>query len=227
MNKRTRQLLAENNAFEENLCPENNAVLTDIIVYLRSCPINEYQQECLRRDIGQMLADGEARGEDAQMVLGSDYRAFCEAIIHELPPRSLRAKLFSLLSQFFLYTAVVLSIWLASSLLESLRTHTLNQPLPLTLGSLLSGLLLIAVSVGLVTYICRTAFSTPVQSQPFGFKLRIAVFIFLGFFGFFVLFYLLSTFLTVPILHLPLSQAVMLTIFLFAGHYLVDRHLTE
>lgn len=226
MNKRTRQLLAENNAFEENLCSENTAVLTDIIVYLRRCPINEYQQECLRRDIGQMLADGETRGEDAQMVLGSDYRAFCDAIVRELPPISRRAKFFSLLSQAFLYTALILCIWLATSLFKAIYNRTL-APLPLTLGSLLSGLLLIGVSVGLVNYICHTAFSAPVQTKSLPAKLGTIIFVFLGFFCFFAVSDLLSTFLTAPIVILPLGGAITLTMSLFFGYYVTDRYFTE
>ena len=227
MNKKTRQLLAENNALEKRLRPKNAAVLTDIVVYLRSCPLTEYQQETLRRDITQMITDGETRGEDARTVIGSDYRAFCEAIVKELPPPSRRARVFSLLSQAFLYTAVLAGLWIGSGALQALLRHTLTQPLPLTLGNLLSGLVLIIVSIGLVQYICRHVFDAPQKTKPLSDKLRIALLVFLGTFCFFGLLTACQTYLTVPILYLPLSWALGMLAFLAAGYYVVDRYLTE
>ena len=58
-------------------------------------------------------------------------------------------------------------------------------------------------------------------------KLIMIILVFMGFLGFFVLFYLLSTFLTAPILSLPLSGAAALIMVLFASYYVVDRYLTE
>ena len=227
MNKHTRQLLAENNAFEKTLRPENAAVLTDIVVYLRSSPLTESQQEILRRDIAQMIADGEARGEDAQAVLGSDYRAFCDAIVQEVPPLSWRARLFSLLSQAFLYTAVLAGLWLAGGLVQAALEHRLTQPLPLTLGSVLSGLLVIIIASALVHYICRHAFDTPQVIKPLAAKVRTVLFIFLGTFGCFGLLLICQTYLTIPLLYLPLGWALVLLALLAAGYYVTDRYLTE
>ena len=183
MNKYTRQLLAENNAFEKTLRPENAAILTDIVVYLRSFPLTESQQEIVRRDIAQMIADGEARGEDAAAVLGSDYRAFCDSIIQELPPLSWHTRIAFLLSQAFLYAAVLAGLWLADGLLQAVLDHTLASSLPLTLGSVLSGLILIGVSITLVQYICRHAFDAPQVVKPPSAKLRTVLLVFLGAFA--------------------------------------------
>lgn len=77
MSKRTRLLLRENNALESELSrEEDREVLTDITVYLRTANISQYYQEKVRRDIWQMLVDGERRGETAREVLGEDHRRF-------------------------------------------------------------------------------------------------------------------------------------------------------
>lgn len=227
MNKYTRQLLAENNAFEKTLRPENAAILTDIVVYLRSFPLTESQQEIVRRDIAQMIADGEARGEDAAAVLGSDYRAFCDSIIQELPPLSWHARIASLLSQAFLYAAVLAGLWLAGGLLQAVLDHTLASSLPLTLGSVLSGLILIGVSITLVQYICRHAFDAPQVVKPPSAKLRTVLLVFLGVFCCLGLFIACQTYLTTPLLYVPLGWALGLLVFLIVGYYVTDRYLTE
>lgn len=61
MRKKTKILLTENNRAEEALSPEGRALLTDIVVYLRSSRASTWEQEVVRRDITQMLLDAEAR----------------------------------------------------------------------------------------------------------------------------------------------------------------------
>ena len=61
MNKKTRELLRENNLLEEQLGDEYRSVLTDIVVYLRSADITFLRQERIRRDITDMFLDGEQR----------------------------------------------------------------------------------------------------------------------------------------------------------------------
>ena len=91
MNRVLRHILKENNRLSERLSPENQQMETNIVVYLRASAISEYQQERVRRDILQMMLDGQARGDSMVDVLG-DGKAFCDALLEELPPRSLREK---------------------------------------------------------------------------------------------------------------------------------------
>ena len=93
MSKRTKLLLKENNAFESQIQNEDNrAALTDIVVYIRSANISPYDQERVRRDIGEMIVDGEKRGKTAKEIIGDDYRLFCDRVIAEVPqPSSVRA----------------------------------------------------------------------------------------------------------------------------------------
>ena len=88
MNKPARILRNENNKFEEKLSKETNDVLTDIVVYIRSTSISEYDQERVRRDIDEMLFEGERRGMSAAEIIGDDYKAFCDAVMCEVPKLS-------------------------------------------------------------------------------------------------------------------------------------------
>ena len=70
MSKRSKLLREENNESEKKLSKETNAVLTDIVVYIRNANISDYSQELVRRDITQMLIDGENRGLSAAEIVG-------------------------------------------------------------------------------------------------------------------------------------------------------------
>ena len=88
MSKRTKELLRENNAWEkENLSAENQHLMTNIVTYIRSAAISEYEQELVRRDVMAMLAAGEREGRSAEEVIGDDAQAFCDEVIAALPPR--------------------------------------------------------------------------------------------------------------------------------------------
>ena len=84
MNKTTKQLLEENNQREKELSPDNQKVLTDIVAYLRGSSTPILQQEQVRRDITEMLLEGEARGQSAQTIIGTNYQTFCDEILAEL-----------------------------------------------------------------------------------------------------------------------------------------------
>lgn len=89
MRKKTKLLLEENNRLEEALSPESNALLTDMVVYLRGSHISTWEQEQVRRDLTQMLLDAEARGDNPDAVIGPDPKSLCDSIIEALPPTSM------------------------------------------------------------------------------------------------------------------------------------------
>lgn len=77
--------MKENNDLSSQLRAEDNRVLTDMVVYIRGADISEYQQELVRRDITQMLIDGEQRGDTLEEIIGGDYKDFCDSVLNEVP----------------------------------------------------------------------------------------------------------------------------------------------
>lgn len=70
MSKRTKILQKENNELEKQIQNDSNkSILTDIVVYIRSANISPYHQEKVRRDIWEMIVDGEKRGEAAHFLI--------------------------------------------------------------------------------------------------------------------------------------------------------------
>ena len=179
MNKATKQLLEENNRRGEQLTPENQKILVDIVAYLRGSSASTYQQELVHRDILDMLQEGEARGQTAAQVIGEDYQAFCDEILTELPKRNMKQHIVYALSTVTLSAAGLLSIWLVFRLFEAPFQNSHFTPwLPMTLGQLLGGIMLIAYSYGLVEHICRNSFEDrdPSRLQVISFFVCIGLF---------------------------------------------------
>ena len=179
MNKTTKQLLEENNRRGEQLTPENQKILVDIVAYLRGSSASTYQQELVHRDILDMLQEGEARGQTAAQVIGEDYQTFCDEILAELPKRSMKQHIVYALSTVTLSAAGLLSIWLVFRLFEApFQNRPFTPWLPMTLGQLLGGIMLIAYSYGLVEHICRNSFEDrdPSRLQVISFFVCIGLF---------------------------------------------------
>ncbi len=223
MNRKTKQLLRENNEFEKNLSAESNTVLTDIVVYLRDCDISEYHQEEVRRDITHMVAEGEARGDSIQTVIAEDYKTFCDDIVRAFPPRSKTEKLFSGLSQGFLFFCIMWTIWGLDHMITALVSKRSIWTLTLTLGHFLDGVLVIAVAVLFVKYVCKTSLSARQKSN------RIMTF-FVAWVILFALiggYYLIGHFMTFPLAYLPLPVAAIIAaaaylLSFFCGNYSAD-----
>ena len=179
MNKTTKQLLEENNRRGEQLTPENQKILVDIVAYLRGSSASTYQQELVHRDILDMLQEGEARGQTAPQVIGEGYQTFCDEILAELPKRSMKQHIVYALSTVSLSAAGLLSIWLVFRLFEApFQNRPFTPWLPMTLGQLLGGIMLIAYSYGLVEHICRNSFEDrdPSRLQVISFFVCIGLF---------------------------------------------------
>ena len=179
MNKTTKQLLEENNRRGEQLTPENQKILVDIVAYLRGSSASTYQQELVHRDILDMLQEGEARGQTAAQVIGEDYQTFCDEILAELPKRSMKQRIVYALSIVSLSAAVLLSIWLVFRLFGApFQNRPFTPWLPMTLGQFLGGIMLIAYSYGLVERICRSSFEdrNPSRLQVISFFVCIGLF---------------------------------------------------
>lgn len=160
MIRRVKEMLTENNELEKQLSEEGKKVLTDIVVYLRGVPVSTYEQEKVRRDITQMLIDGEKRGTSAREVIGGDYREFCDSIVEEIPHMSGKEKVIVFIRDTLPALIVLLVIWCAGQLLEVLSGALPSFNCPVTLGNLLGGILLLAGAEGLITLLTKHAFES-------------------------------------------------------------------
>lgn len=181
MSKRTDRLRKENNELEGQIQDQENlAVLTDLIVYIRSSNISPYDQEQVRRDIWEMIVEGERRGERAEDIIGEDYRGFCDRVIAEIPKVSGGEYVLSLIRDVLLAADVLLVIWFVFQLVEQgLGARTMPY-FPVTTGNLTSTALCIAGAFLLFHTISKNTFHIDGNSDKKGlFPLFLLVFVLL------------------------------------------------
>lgn len=165
MSRRTKLLLKENNKAENRIQnEENESILTDITVYIRSSNINSYYQETVRRDILEMIADGEKRGETAREIIGDDYKLFCDNVIAELPRQSRKEQILSSLRDVLPSADILLLIWLGFQLVSQVNSTDPTLYFTVTAGNIFCAILCIAGAFCVVHAICRNAFDTAAVS---------------------------------------------------------------
>lgn len=219
MNKKTRKLLKENNEFEKNLNEKNIKVITDIVVYLRACDISEYHQEEVRRDIMQMIADGEKRNEDINIIIGEDYKTFCNEIVNAFPKRSKKEKFLDWSSQILYLFSIMASIWLFSSIMLVLGDKASINNLPITLGAVINSILIILFSFFIVKFICRTSFDKNVKLG----KMKTFLIAWIVLFIIFTIFILIGYFLRTELLRIPFYIGLLLIILPFILSKILDE----
>ncbi len=159
MSSEARALSRENNELEKRLSRETNDVLTDIVVYIRSANISELDQERVRRDITQMLVDGESRGYGAPRIIGGDYKAFCDEIIAEIPKISAKQRLLTAVRDTLPALCMLFGIWAAFAALTQAIKGEAWYITPLYASDVLIGAALLLAATLTVIYITKYSFS--------------------------------------------------------------------
>ena len=158
MSKRTKDLLRANNAWEkEHLSKENQQLMTDIVVYIRSAAISEYEQELVRRDIMTMLAAGAHEGRSAEEVIGEDAQAFCNEVIAALPPRPAGERALDTLRTGLLAFVVLAVCWLAFGGVDVIVAGSWPY-FPLTVGDVIGQMLIFVTAFIIFRGISRHTF---------------------------------------------------------------------
>lgn len=165
MNKKTKELNTYNNQLDQQIFDENQEVFTDMICYIRSADISEYDQEIVRQDLSEMIISAQERGEDMESVIGEDYKTFCDDIIASLPPKTVKQRIIDFFDILCGGLAVLLAINIVISdstirLIRDLLTgQTLNFNISFSIGRILSILLILLVAVVIVNVIMKNSFT--------------------------------------------------------------------
>ena len=215
MKSEAKKLLRENNQREKLLSKDSQNAMTDIVVYLRGRDLSQYHQEEVRRDIQEMVLEAEGRGETMESVIGGDYKTFCDEIVSAFPPRSKKEKVLEQLDILLSAWGILMVIWLVKSLVS----NGMTGPLTLTLGQLISWAVILVVAEAIVWWVTRTAFAQPKETG------KVKTFVKVWILGALVLAAILlpTIFITVPLVSIPLSVAVVVTILPFLALQVLGR----
>ena len=158
MSREARVLRDENNELEKQLDDKTNDILTDIVVYIRSANISDIDQENVRRDITQMLIDARGRGENADDVIGGDYKAFCDAIIAEIPKLSAKQRIMTAIRD-TLPALGLIGIWVVFSVAEQIINGATWYVTPVSVTDILGGAAMLILATLIVVYITKNSFN--------------------------------------------------------------------
>lgn len=128
------------------------------MVYIRNANISEYNKEIVRRDIIQMLLDGEKRGQSPSDVIGDDYKAFCDDVISEMPQLSAKERILTSIRDVLPAICALFGIWIVFSLISSLINGEDWTHIPLTVFELIAGAVIVIVAQLIVVYITKYSF---------------------------------------------------------------------
>lgn len=160
MSREARMLRDENNKLEKQLDDKTNDILTDIVVYIRSANISDIDQETVRRDITQMLIDARGRGETAADVIGGDYKAFCDAIIAEIPKLSAKQRIMTAIRDTLPALGLLIGIWVVFSVAEQIINGTTWYVTPVSVNDILGGAAMLILAILIVVYITKKSFNS-------------------------------------------------------------------
>ena len=158
MSREAKALKKENNELEKQLSKETEDIQTDIVVYIRSANISDIDQERVRRDITQMLIEGEARGESAADVIGGDYKAFCDEIIAEIPKLSRTKRVLTAIRDVLPALMVMFAIWVVFSVFARMVNGEAWYITPLSISDFLTGAAILIAATLAVVYITKNSF---------------------------------------------------------------------
>lgn len=159
MSREARMLRDENNKLEKQLDDKTNEILTDIVVYIRSANISDIDQETVRRDITQMLIDARGRGENADNVIGDDYKAFCDAIIAEIPKMSTKKRVMTAIRDTLPALGVLIGIWAVFSVIEQIINGATWYVTPVSVTDILGGAAMLILATLIAVYITKNSFN--------------------------------------------------------------------
>lgn len=164
MNKRTKALNQQNNQLDKAIHPENQPIFTDMICYLRGANISEYEIEVVRQDLTEMVLSAQNRGDSIESLFDGDYQQFCDEVINSLPPKTTKQKLIDGLDIVFLGLAILIPINILLSkdtilLIGKLfQKQPVNWNIPVSIGTVLSMVLIIGLATTIVMLITKNAF---------------------------------------------------------------------
>lgn len=171
MGSRIKELRKLNNQMDKRIHTENQSIFTDMICYIRGANISDYNQELIRCDLSEMILSAQDRGEDIHLVIGGDFKAFCDEVIASLPPKSAKDNLYERLDIFCSSMAILGTINILLSkdfrrvIDEMFSNQATNYDMGISIGMIISTALIMIAAIFIVNAITKNAFKMTSNSS--------------------------------------------------------------
>ena len=166
MNNKVKALQKSNNQLDKGIKPENQEIFTSMICYIRGANISLYDQELVRQDLTGMILSAQDRGEDINSVVLGDFKEFCDEVIDNLPARSRKDKVLERVDILCSGVAILGFINLLFSrdlyriIGELFAGKIVNYQLAVSLGTVISMLVILAASFFIVNLVLKNSFKS-------------------------------------------------------------------
>ena len=159
MKNQLEELRQSNNKLDQQLSKENNAILTDMVCYLKSSDLREYEIEVIRKDLTGMALETQLRNEKFSDIAGDDYKELCDELIKNGSRKSFCEKALELLYVLafgvgILYFAEII---FTSTIINIFKYGQFSMPI--TSGFLISTLAAVGMGFGIYYYFTKMAFA--------------------------------------------------------------------
>lgn len=164
MNK-TKKINRQNNLLDQQIREENQEIYGDMICYIRSADISDYEIEVIRQDLIEMILSAQSRGENITSLFTGDYKQFCDEVIAAIPPKTRKEKIVYALDTVFLCLSILIGINILISkdfigIIKAVFTKVaVNWNISVSLGSLITMFVIISTAAIVVQMICKNSFS--------------------------------------------------------------------
>ncbi|SDI38375.1 hypothetical protein [Desulfosporosinus hippei] len=152
------QLRKENNVLDKQLSKENNTIMMDMVCYLRSSNLCEYDIEIIRKELTGMALEAQLRNEKFNDVVGDDYKALCDELMKNGRKKTLYEKTLEILYVlvFGIGTLYLVEILFSSTIINIVKFG--QFALPITSGFLVSTFFAVVMAFSVYNYFTKNSF---------------------------------------------------------------------
>lgn len=152
------KLRKENNLLDKQLSKENNSIMTDMVCYLRSSDLCEYDIEIIRKELTGMALEAQLRSEKFSDVVGDDYKALCDELMKNGRQKTLYEKALEILYVlvFGAGTLFLVEILFSSTIINIVKFG--QFAMPITSGFLVTTFITVVIAFSVYNYFTKNSF---------------------------------------------------------------------
>lgn len=158
-----KKLRRENNQQGKQLTKENIEILTDMVAYLHSSDLCEYDIEVIRKELIGMALEAQLRGENFSYVIGDDLKAFCKELIKNGRKKTPYEKVLEFLFIATYGVGAMLIFQIIAHVTFSFARGNLNSfpfDMPITLGFALTAIGAVIAGYCIFYYVSKKSFES-------------------------------------------------------------------
>ena len=158
MSNSLEKLRKENNSNDKLLTKENDRIMTDMVVYLRSSKLCDYDIEIIRRELFGMIYEAQIRLEPISQVIGTDYKEFCNQLMENGRQKSTYERILE-----WAYIGVVgagvlflIEVFFTGYIFDLMKNRQWNMPI--TTGFVLSAFVILGAALAVYWFFTKYSF---------------------------------------------------------------------